>query len=161
MGSFFMSNISKHSLYGLLIRLTLSEITNGELEIEIEEPSIMVGDDKELDELITKKIELMYACNSELRALHQQHAEKNSAIIQSLQESLLETSSEERVKKVPCTRHRFQRDVVEVLNSWLFDNESHPFPTPEEKESLPRKTGLSLSQINQWFTNARRRTLKS
>lgn len=42
---------------------------------------------------------------------------------------------------------------------WLKDHQHNPYPNETEKETLINMTGLSLSQINHWFTNARRRIL--
>ena len=35
----------------------------------------------------------------------------------------------------------------------------HPYPSEEEKAMLCQQTNLTLNQINNWFTNARRRLL--
>jgi hypothetical protein len=47
--------------------------------------------------------------------------------------------------------------IKRTLKSWLFQHIHHPYPTADEKEVLRIKTGLTNSQLNDWFTNARRR----
>ena len=43
---------------------------------------------------------------------------------------------------------------------WLLENFQNPYPTKIEKQQLVEETGLSLRQINNWFINARERTVK-
>ncbi len=47
-----------------------------------------------------------------------------------------------------------------TLSQWLWDHSAQPYPTEEEKALLLTQTGLTLVQLNNWFSNARRRTLK-
>ena len=65
----------------------------------------------------------------------------------------------------------FSQECSALLKHWLFEHmvyfaetpldifQQNPYPTEEEKEELSKLTGLSIPQINQWFINARRRTL--
>lgn len=45
------------------------------------------------------------------------------------------------------------------LRNWLFAHKDKPYPSEEEKCELVALTGLTLVQINNWFSNARRRIL--
>eukprot|EP01113_Clastostelium_recurvatum_P031890 TRINITY_DN4032_c1_g1_i1.p1 TRINITY_DN4032_c1_g1~~TRINITY_DN4032_c1_g1_i1.p1 ORF type:complete len:537 (+),score=122.03 TRINITY_DN4032_c1_g1_i1:245-1855(+) len=56
-------------------------------------------------------------------------------------------------------RGKLPEVATSILKKWLFDHYIHPYPTEEEKGALATKTNLSLNQINNWFTNARRRIL--
>ena len=47
-----------------------------------------------------------------------------------------------------------------VLKKWLFDHSTKPYPDEDEKQQLCLLTGLSLTQLNNWFINARRRILQ-
>ncbi|CAN6292047.1 unnamed protein product [Urochloa humidicola] len=49
---------------------------------------------------------------------------------------------------------------VAVLRAWLFDHFLHPYPDDGEKLRLAVTTGLSRSQISNWFINARVRLWK-
>eukprot|EP01134_Creolimax_fragrantissima_P006765 CFRG6765T1 len=52
-----------------------------------------------------------------------------------------------------------KRSTTRVLKAWLKDHYEKPYPSATEKEVLKQQTGLNLTQINYWFTNARRRYL--
>jgi hypothetical protein len=49
------------------------------------------------------------------------------------------------------------KNAVDTLKQWLFDHFQHPYPTDEEKSELAIQTKLNLTQVNNWFINARRR----
>ncbi|XP_022764509.1 BEL1-like homeodomain protein 9 [Durio zibethinus] len=50
--------------------------------------------------------------------------------------------------------------AVAVLKTWLFEHFLHPYPTDSEKLMLARQTGLSRTQVSNWFINARVRLWK-
>ncbi|TVU12976.1 hypothetical protein EJB05_46643, partial [Eragrostis curvula] len=50
--------------------------------------------------------------------------------------------------------------AVAVLRAWLFEHFLHPYPNDVDKQILARKTGLSRSQVSNWFINARVRLWK-
>jgi hypothetical protein len=52
---------------------------------------------------------------------------------------------------------RFSKEVVRMLRNWLAAHKDRPYPTNEEMELLQQRTGLSKTQIANWFANARRR----
>jgi len=54
-------------------------------------------------------------------------------------------------------RSRLPANAVSIFRQWFFNHLDKPYPSEEEKEDLARKTGLKLVQVNNWFTNARRR----
>ncbi|GAA0161013.1 homeodomain transcription factor [Lithospermum erythrorhizon] len=47
-----------------------------------------------------------------------------------------------------------------VLRAWLFEHFLHPYPSDVDKHILSRQTGLSRSQVSNWFINARVRLWK-
>ncbi|XP_057810465.1 homeobox protein BEL1 homolog [Salvia miltiorrhiza] len=49
---------------------------------------------------------------------------------------------------------------VAVLRAWLFEHFLHPYPSEVDKRILARQTGLSRSQVSNWFINARVRLWK-
>ncbi|KAG6596386.1 BEL1-like homeodomain protein 9, partial [Cucurbita argyrosperma subsp. sororia] len=50
--------------------------------------------------------------------------------------------------------------AVMVLRGWLFDHFLHPYPSDTDKLMLAKQTGLSRSQVSNWFINARVRLWK-
>ncbi|KAF2288618.1 hypothetical protein GH714_009413 [Hevea brasiliensis] len=50
--------------------------------------------------------------------------------------------------------------AVTVLRAWLFEHFLHPYPTDTDKLMLAKHTGLSRSQVSNWFINARVRLWK-
>ncbi|GMH25244.1 hypothetical protein Nepgr_027087 [Nepenthes gracilis] len=49
---------------------------------------------------------------------------------------------------------------VNILRAWLFEHFLHPYPSDTDKHLLARQTGLSRSQVSNWFINARVRLWK-
>lgn len=50
--------------------------------------------------------------------------------------------------------------AVSVLRAWLFEHFLHPYPNDVDKHILTRQSGLSRSQVSNWFINARVRLWK-
>ncbi|KNA08848.1 hypothetical protein SOVF_159000 [Spinacia oleracea] len=50
--------------------------------------------------------------------------------------------------------------AVTILRAWLFEHFLHPYPKDSEKIMLARQTGLTRSQVANWFINARVRLWK-
>ncbi|KAI9262489.1 homeobox KN domain-containing protein [Helicostylum pulchrum] len=57
-------------------------------------------------------------------------------------------------------RGNLPKQVTEFLRRWLILHKKHPYPTEREKQKLADDTGLMVSQISNWFINARRRILQ-
>ena len=58
------------------------------------------------------------------------------------------------------SRHRrfsLTNDSKRLLKHWFNEHIEHPYPTQREKEALAKTASLSLKQINDWFTNYRKR----
>lgn len=49
---------------------------------------------------------------------------------------------------------------VSILRAWLFEHFLHPYPKDSDKIMLSRQTGLTRSQVSNWFINARVRLWK-
>lgn len=56
-------------------------------------------------------------------------------------------------------RSNYPKNVTFILKHWLQNNLGHPYPDEDQKLKLSQQTGLCLTQINNWFINARRRIL--
>lgn len=51
------------------------------------------------------------------------------------------------------------KEAVSLMMEWLRGHKDNPYPNDDEKAMLIKQTGLTINQINYWFTNARRRIL--
>eukprot|EP00698_Gefionella_okellyi_P017731 TRINITY_DN522_c0_g1_i2.p1 TRINITY_DN522_c0_g1~~TRINITY_DN522_c0_g1_i2.p1 ORF type:complete len:208 (-),score=34.35 TRINITY_DN522_c0_g1_i2:95-718(-) len=49
----------------------------------------------------------------------------------------------------------FPRDIRNVLQNWFMQHLQDPYPTETDRALLAAQTGLSLAQINIWFSNHR------
>ena len=54
----------------------------------------------------------------------------------------------------------FPKVVTNILRAWLIQHLTRPYPTKDEKKQLCQETGLSIHQVNNWFSNARRRIIQ-
>jgi hypothetical protein len=162
----FEAMIEGHELFCVLVQLKvklLHQIAPTQViqTAPIPPPSIFLGQDLVLDE---------YMFNS-IREYENHLAEVQQLVLESLstltpatskrpREATEDGEAEEASAKRQRTRERLSRPAVRVLMAWLQDNIDNPFPSSEQKQALVQQTGLSSAQINQWFTNARRRVLK-
>ncbi|KJE97947.1 hypothetical protein CAOG_08013 [Capsaspora owczarzaki ATCC 30864] len=69
------------------------------------------------------------------------------------------TLAPELVDNTP-RRSNLRKASVAILKQWLLDHVSNPYPTDIEKDALAQATDLNVSQVNNWFINARRRILQ-
>lgn len=54
----------------------------------------------------------------------------------------------------------YSDDVYAVLEGWMREHRSSPYPSEKEKQELVDQTRLKLEQVNNWMSNTRRRVLK-
>ena len=47
--------------------------------------------------------------------------------------------------------------VTEIFENWLKDHLHDPYPSKSEKQELSFKTGLTLTQVSNWYMNVRKR----
>ena len=59
-------------------------------------------------------------------------------------------------KKINTGQPNLPARAKNVLETWMLDNQHNPFPTEDQKMLFVEDTGMSLAQINDWFTNSRR-----
>ncbi|XP_076459059.1 uncharacterized protein LOC143292545 isoform X2 [Babylonia areolata] len=57
------------------------------------------------------------------------------------------------------TRHKRQtlQDMTRPLKQWLIRHKDNPYPSKAEKMELVAKSQMTLTQVSNWFANARRR----
>ncbi|GMH43892.1 hypothetical protein BSKO_11826 [Bryopsis sp. KO-2023] len=53
---------------------------------------------------------------------------------------------------------QMEGNKCQVLREWLLQHFDKPYPTDQEKDMLSEATGLSRTQVSNWFINARVRT---
>jgi len=70
------------------------------------------------------------------------------------------SEADDQRKSHQTKKGSFSEETISILKSWLFRNITHPYPTEEEKKELVCLTGLTMSQLNNWLINSRRRMLK-
>jgi hypothetical protein len=64
-----------------------------------------------------------------------------------------------QARQMDVKRSRLPAHAVSVLKEWFFKHSHSPYPTEEEKEKFTKELSLTILQVNNWFTNARRRLL--
>jgi len=57
-------------------------------------------------------------------------------------------------------RKGYSKEVSEILNNWYNDHLQSPYPNEDEKRELCTMCGLTLLQLNNWFSNKRIRMKK-
>ncbi|KAJ3325098.1 hypothetical protein HDV06_004854 [Boothiomyces sp. JEL0866] len=64
------------------------------------------------------------------------------------------------LKKTPKFKSRvnFSEEVLEYLYEWINNNTA--YPDRHEKEELAKTCGMTVTQVNNWFINTRRRKMK-
>ncbi|KAD4384667.1 hypothetical protein E3N88_24835 [Mikania micrantha] len=84
--------------------------------------------------------------------------------LKSLDQSLRQQRAFQQMTMMDSHPWRPQRGLpersVSVLRAWLFEHFLHPYPNDVDKHILARQTGLSRSQVSNWFINARVRLWK-
>ncbi|XP_017068603.1 homeobox protein Mohawk isoform X2 [Drosophila eugracilis] len=59
------------------------------------------------------------------------------------------------------TKRLFTPDIKRMLKDWLIRRRENPYPSREEKKQLAAETGLTYTQICNWFANWRRKLKNS
>lgn len=59
------------------------------------------------------------------------------------------------------TKKLFTPDIKQKLKQWLVERRENPYPTRGEKKDLADSTGLTYTQICNWFANWRRKLKNS
>jgi len=60
-------------------------------------------------------------------------------------------------KKIRKGKTKISKKALTILKNWLTENFQDPYPSHTEKVRLAGETGITLKQVQNWFTNARGR----
>jgi len=69
------------------------------------------------------------------------------------------TSEPKRKRKI-VKKDNFKSETISILNQWMMNHLSYPYPNKTDCEQLSALTDLSHKQIRVWCTNTRKRRLK-
>ncbi|KAI3635814.1 hypothetical protein MIR68_006452 [Amoeboaphelidium protococcarum] len=98
--------------------------------------------------------------NSAQMSRSQQQMERQQHQQQQLHSRYQDSSSLSSMLSNRRTRENLPKHVTQALKSWLFNNQQNPYPKESQKRELCKQLGLTPTQLNNWFINARRRYLK-
>eukprot|EP01094_Clydonella_sp_ATCC50884_P014684 TRINITY_DN2516_c0_g1_i1.p1 TRINITY_DN2516_c0_g1~~TRINITY_DN2516_c0_g1_i1.p1 ORF type:complete len:573 (+),score=193.30 TRINITY_DN2516_c0_g1_i1:189-1721(+) len=94
------------------------------------------------------------------RGTHSDEDNKPHSISRKAQHPVSAISKGEHASSKQQKRKKLPPGAILTLRIWLCEHSKQPYPNEEQKQELMRKTGLTRSQINNWFSGARRRMLK-
>ncbi|GIJ91282.1 hypothetical protein Asppvi_010247 [Aspergillus pseudoviridinutans] len=103
--------------------------------------------------------ELSDSCSSWLSFINSEFLEETNNTNKLPDRASENTNASEAPKRTP--RNRLRPDAVRILKSWFQEHHDDPYPSEREKDDLARQTGLSVTQISNWFNNARRSKSRS
>jgi len=63
-------------------------------------------------------------------------------------------------RKLGITKDKLPKKSTRFLKRWLMQNINNPYPDSAAKEHMIKTSGLTRKQIQDWFTNARKRYLE-
>lgn len=63
------------------------------------------------------------------------------------------------VDKAHASKH-FPTEKRRILQKWYEQNKLNPYPSLPQKKKLADEAGLTIEQVNTWFTNTRRKYKK-
>jgi hypothetical protein len=66
----------------------------------------------------------------------------------------------QKKSKTATFKSKLPKRATDVLKNWFLSNIQNPYPSHEAKELLSKMTGLTRKQIQNWFTNSRKRFLE-
>ncbi|ALC38547.1 CG11617 [Drosophila busckii] len=68
---------------------------------------------------------------------------------------------EDEMQQSRAAKRLFTPDIKRMLKDWLVRRRENPYPSREEKKQLAAETGLTYTQICNWFANWRRKLKNS
>jgi hypothetical protein len=61
-------------------------------------------------------------------------------------------------KRTVAVKNQLPDYAVDIMNDWFDDHVNNPYPTLEQKEKIAQQGGITLKQVNAWFSNRRNRS---
>ena len=90
--------------------------------------------------------------------------DRNAAnLIRRLSRPKEEIEKEKKIKKETKKRGKNSKIAVEctsIMQKWLLEHFHDPYPSQACKQEMAHEAGLTISQVNNWFINARERVIK-
>ncbi|KAL2802159.1 hypothetical protein BJX63DRAFT_426271 [Aspergillus granulosus] len=109
--------------------------------------SLFAGQPLEEDDGCRSAVELSDSCSSWLSFLTADILDETEALGNIPQQA-------KAAKRTPRTR--LPASAVKILRAWFEQHRHDPYPSDFEKEDLARRSGLTLTQVSNWFNNSRR-----
>ena len=74
-------------------------------------------------------------------------------------ESINDELSKLRKDNLQSRKHQQLPDrSVDIMSEWFLEHINNPYPTMSEKEKLAQMGGITIKQVNAWFSNRRNRS---
>lgn len=129
-------------------RRSRSDITNTDQENQVEKKSKRIRKPRILEDMIYRDP----SEDSEGESTRKRSTSAQNSQTQEIEDFTSNNQSSQfgRYKRIP-------EKSIHLLQEWILTHWYHPYPSDEEKVTLCAETGLSLMQLNNWFTNSRRR----
>ncbi|EHA8590511.1 BEL1-like homeodomain protein 1 [Cocos nucifera] len=98
------------------------------------------------------------------RSLGEEETKSGSSRLRLVDHHLRQQRALQQLGMIQHNAWRPQRGLpersVSILRAWLFEHFLHPYPKDSDKIMLAKQTGLTRSQVSNWFINARVRLWK-
>eukprot|EP00347_Sterkiella_histriomuscorum_P014705 403359865 len=94
------------------------------------------------------------------RKFNQQFVRSERASFHSRADSQSPSKDSDKEEESGCRQGRkqnFSKESTQVLKRWLIENVEHPYLKAIDKNLLSRESGLTKKQVQNWFTNIRKR----
>lgn len=70
---------------------------------------------------------------------------------------LRDRSNRKPIQERPRQKRQTLQDMTRPLKVWLYHHRDNPYPSKSEKVQLTKSSQMTMTQVSNWFANARRR----
>jgi len=88
------------------------------------------------------------------------HGAKNSDLSTDVTSNNQTIEDKNGISKAASFKSKLPKKATDVLKTWFLNHINNPYPNHEDKDKLSQMTDLSRKQIQNWFTNSRKRFLE-